>query len=133
MNKQHVSGAAAELFVAARLAKQGFNVLYPLVTQSRYDLVVEKDGVFSRIQVKKATQSKTGPYEYLQARLSSRNKFSKPIYVKGEFELFAFTDMGDVWLAPFEELEGYTSVCLGSTNPNYKPKTAYDAEAWKAH
>lgn len=116
--------------MASQLGLQGYNVLWPLLTQSRYDLVVEKGGKFQRVQVKKATSSKTGPYEYLQARLSNRNKYSKPKYAKGEFELFAFTDMERVWLAPFDELEGCTSVCLGSTNPNYKPSTKYEAAEW---
>jgi hypothetical protein len=129
-NFKHLSGQAAELYVAARLGQQGYNVLWPMMAQSRYDLVIEKDGEFTRLQVKKATLSKAGPYSYLQARISSRNKGSKPLYVKGEFDLFAFTDMDKIWLAPFEELQEHTSVCLLSTNPNYKPQTKYSAEGW---
>lgn len=129
-NFNHLAGQAAELYVASRLGEQGYNILWPLLTQSRYDLVLEKDGMFWRIQVKKATKSKTGKFEYLQARLSTRNKNSKPQYEVGEFEYFAFTDMERIWLAPFKELKGKTSVCLGSTNPNYKPSTKYKAEGW---
>lgn len=126
----HMSGSAAELYVASRLAEKGYNVLWPLMTQSRYDIVIEKDGQYQSIQVKKATASKTGPYTYLQARLSSRNKNSRPKYEEGEFDFFAFTDMQRVWLAPFSELSGQTSVCLGSSNPTYKPHTKYNAKDW---
>ncbi len=130
MNIQHTTGSAAELYVASKLVGRGYTVLWPLMTQSRYDLVIDDDGAFSRIQVKKATESKTGAHKYLQARLSSRNKNSKPRYISGEFDFFAFTDMERIWIAPFDELEGYTSVCLGSSNPNYHPQTKYDADAW---
>lgn len=129
-NIQHMSGSAAELLVAARLVDKGYTVLWPLMTQSRYDIVIEKDGNFQRVQVKKATLSKTGEFEYLQARLSTRNKNSRPKYEEGEFDLFAFTDMNKIWIAPFGELEGYTSVCLGSSNPKYKPQTKYKASDW---
>lgn len=126
----HMSGSAAELYVAARMVERGYTVLWPLMTQSRYDIAVEKDGKFATVQVKKATGSNNGTFTYLQARLSSRNKNSRPKYETGEFDFFAFTDMDRIWLAPFDELEGYTSVCLGSTNPKYKPQTKYKAEEW---
>jgi hypothetical protein len=125
-----MNGSAAELYVAARLVDQGYTVLWPLMTQSRYDIVIEKDGLFQSVQVKKATASKTGEFTYLQARLSTRNKNSRPKYETGEFDLFAFTDMERIWIAPFSELKEYTSVCLGSTNPKYKPQTQYDAKKW---
>ena len=125
-----MSGSAAELYVAAKLAQQGYTILWPLMTQSRYDIVIEKNGQFQTVQVKKATASKTGEFTYLQARLSSRNKNSRPKYETGEFDLFAFTDMNDVWIAPFEHLKYNTSVCLSSTNPKYKPQTKYEAKKW---
>lgn len=130
MNKQHLSGAIAELYVAGVLAKKGYTILWPHGTQCRYDLAIEKAGVFSSVQVKKASWSTTHAFQYLQARISSRNKICRPKYEAGEFDLFAFTDLKTVWLAPFKELEGNTSVCLSSTNPKYKPQTKYDASSW---
>jgi hypothetical protein len=131
MNNKHLSGVQAELFVALELSKLEYTILWPYGTQCRYDLAIEKGGIFSRVQVKKATSTKTGKYEYLQARISSRNKNSKPLYTKGEFEYFAFTNMKDIWLVPFDNLDGNTSVCLGSTNPNYKRQTKYDVSTFK--
>lgn len=130
MNLQHKSGEIAELFVATVLAKLGYTILWPHGTQSRYDLVIEEMGLFQRVQVKKASWSTTHQFKYLQARISSRNKNSRPKYGPGEFELFAFTDLERVWLAPYEEIGHQTSVCLDSTNPNYKPQTKYEARRW---
>lgn len=124
------SGAAAELYVAARLTALGYTVLWPFVTQSRYDLVAERDGVFQKIQVKKATSSRTGNFDYLQARLSGKNKQTNTPYKREDVDVFAFTDMDRIWIASYDEIGHQTSVCLDSTNPEYKPQTSYDAKKW---
>lgn len=131
MNIAFQNGVAAELWTAAKLAQLGYAVLWPFVTQSRYDLVIEKGGKFQKVQVKKATSSKTGKYEYLQARLSGKNKATNTPYTNKDVDLFAFTDFKTLWLAPFEEIGHQTSVCLNSTNPNYKPQTKYNATEWR--
>lgn len=130
MDIRHRNGAVAELFTAAKIAENGWNILYPLVTQSRYDIVIEKEGVFCKIQIKKATWSKSNTYKYLQARISGKNKQTNTPYKKSDVDYFAFTDMQRVWLFPFDVIGHQTSVCLDSTNPKYKPKTEYTANEW---
>lgn len=124
------SGASAELYVAHSLVEEGYNILWPLLTQSRYDLVAEKDGKFLKIQVKKATWSKSGNYNYLQARISGKNKLTNTPYKKEDVDFFAFTDNNCIWFAPFEDVEGLTSVCLSSDNPKYSPQTKYQPDLW---
>jgi len=46
------SGVSAELRVAAKFVELGYVVLFPYGGNERYDLVVEKDGRFLRVQVK---------------------------------------------------------------------------------
>lgn len=130
MDVRHRNGAVAELFTAAKIADKGWNILYPLVTQSRYDIVIEKDNIFYKVQIKKATWSTTGKFKYLQARLSGKNKLTHTPYKREDVDYFAFTDLERVWMFPYEEIGHQTSVCLGSTNPNYKPQTSYRAEEW---
>lgn len=133
MDLRHRNGAAAELFVAAKLTEQGYNVLCLLTTQSRYDLVAEdKEGRFLKIQIKKASWSKTGNFQYLQARISGKNKLTNTPYKAKDVDEFAFTDMKRIWFAHFQEVGHLTSVCLDSTNPDYKPQTKYDATKWLA-
>lgn len=127
---RHQSGAAAELYVAARLAEIGYGVLWPFMTQSRYDLVIEEGDRFYKVQVKKASWSRSGNFKYLQARITGKNLLTNTPYTVKDLDIFAFTDMDRIWLARFDEIEGMTSVCLGSTNPKYKPQTKYNAEAW---
>ncbi len=130
MNLQHKSGAMAEMFVATEIMKRDWNVLFPFATQSRYDFIMEADGVCYKVQVKKASWSKTGPYKYLQARISGKNGMAYTPYTPHDVDYFAFTDMNRVWLFPYDEIGHQTSVCLDSTNPNYKPQTSYVAADW---
>ncbi len=132
MDIRHRNGAVAELFVAAEMAKQGYNILWPMLTQSRYDILLEdpSEGRFIKVQVKKATWSKTGNYEYLQARLTGKNKLTSTAYKASDVDEFAFTDLKNIWMAHYSQVGGLTSVCLRSTNPDYKPHTKYDASKW---
>ena len=54
-------GTASELSVASKLVRLGFTVSWPL-NQDAYDLVAEKEGKLSRIQVKTASLNKGGSY-----------------------------------------------------------------------
>jgi hypothetical protein len=127
---RHEAGHIAELYAAYYLANKGFNVLWPLKTQIKYDLAIEKEGKIYKIQVKKATWSKSGPYEYLQSRTSKGHKGGGFHYEKTDVDYFLFTDNKTVWFVPYEEINGMTSVCLGSTNPKYSPSTKYNATKW---
>lgn len=69
MKQEHLIGAAAELYVASRLVALGYAVYYPLVTQSKADIVIEKGGVFQKVQVKKATRSEANGHPFIQVRL----------------------------------------------------------------
>ena len=48
-------GDQAELIVAADLARRGYKVAFPYGEDWDYDLIVERAGIFERIQVKYAT------------------------------------------------------------------------------
>ena len=60
MDRQ-TKGTASELAVATKLVRLGFTVSWPL-NQDAYDLVAERDGKLSRIQVKTAGLNKGGSY-----------------------------------------------------------------------
>jgi len=130
MDLRHKNGAVAELYVATKLADKGYGIYYPLLTQSRCDLVVEIDKVLLKVQVKKASWSTTGPYKYLQCRVIGKNLQTNTPYKEGDVDYFAFTDINRIWFAPFSEIKGMTSVCLDSTNVNYKPITKYNPKGW---
>ena len=128
---KHKTGVSTELYVAHLLAEKGYGVYFPFLTQSRHDLVVSFDNLFFKVQVKTATWSKTGPYQYLQCRLVSRNKYRRA-YTEDDVDIFVFVDdTKRVWMCSFDDLKGLTSVCLDSTNPKYRPKKKYDSNKWR--
>jgi len=55
MYSTHKKGILGELEFALYLIKKGYTVLQPMNPNSSYDLVIEKDGNFLRIQVKYLT------------------------------------------------------------------------------
>lgn len=128
INQRHNTGVTAELFAAYKLSEQGFTVLFPQTTQSRYDLVAEQQGEFVRFQVKKATWSKAGNHSYLQCRLNPKDKSSK--YSPGDFDFYFITDFKKSWAIPYDEVSEMTSLCLGSTREGYVSRSAYDTEQW---
>ena len=65
-------GTDGELAVANKMAQLGYNISFPLGTIS-YDLIVEKGGVCTRVQVKTASLSETrGSYRVTLAYGRSR-------------------------------------------------------------
>ncbi len=52
-------GCFAEYRFAICAMEQGFNVSMPLLDSSKYDAIVEKDGVLRKIQVKSISEART--------------------------------------------------------------------------
>ena len=81
-------GSIAELAVATRLAKDGWNVLLPYGENTRYDLGAEKNGRFIRIQVKYVTPKEGKLYVSCQ----SSNNWSVLPYTAKEIDVIAAYD-----------------------------------------
>ena len=69
MNDKHQKGLQHELRVSMYFVEQGWEVYWPLLTQSRSDFIITKDDEVCAIQVKTAHWVRTGEYNYLQVRL----------------------------------------------------------------
>jgi hypothetical protein len=109
----------------------GFEIFFPVMTQSKTDLIAIKHGEVFKVQVKKASWSTTYNFKYLQSRIHGKSKRDpNKWYTKEDVDCFAVTDNERVWWIPFDEIGHQTSVCLDSTNPNYKQQTKYDAKKW---
>ena len=130
MDNNHSIGMVHELKVATYFAEKGYEIYWPHAAQSRADLIVDTPEGLRKVQIKKATWSTSGPHKYLQCRLVSRNVYRRE-YTKGDFDIIVFSDGGDLWVVPFESVEGMTSICLTSTNPDYTPQKNYNPEEWR--
>lgn len=107
MNERHARGAAAELKAAARLAELGYIIYYPLLTQSKADLVIERDGKFQKVQVKRATRSEAGGNPFIQIRLGGAGRLD---YTDGDFDVLAMVYEDRLWLLPWGMVKGKTSM-----------------------
>lgn len=92
MNAKEI-GAIGVLAVAKKLAEKGIKVAFPFGDSARYDLLLELNGRFARVQVK-STQNKDG---LLRVKLmtiitkyynDSRPNFVLKHYLPGEIEAF---------------------------------------------
>lgn len=129
--ERFASGVSSELFAAHKLTQLGYEIFFPLMTQSKADFLALKDGKVFKVQVKKASWSTTHQFKYLQARIHGKSKRDpRKFYTKQDVDIFAITDNERLWFIPFEDIGHQTSVCLDCTNPNYKPQTKYNAEGW---
>ncbi len=95
-------GRAISYFLAS-----GFEVCLPIGDKSDYDLVVEKDGLLQKVQVKFAGLYKTGECK-VGLRITGGNQsfnYTKK-YKKDSFDvLFVFTQKGDQYLIPWNKME----------------------------
>jgi len=57
-NKTHFKGLVGELEFTLHLIQKGWNIYKPLDQNSRVDLVLEKNGIFKKIQIKYCTPYK---------------------------------------------------------------------------
>lgn len=105
MNDRHMTGAASELLVAYKFTKAGYTVYYPMLTQSKEDLVVCKDGKFSKVQVKTATINHTDTGTVQQVRLGGCGRAH---YKDGDFDILAVVVEDEVLLFTWEEVKGKT-------------------------
>lgn len=117
MNDRHITGAASEMLVAYKFTKAGYTVYYPMLTQSKDDLVVCKDGKFSKVQVKTATTFKTDNGMVNQIRLGGCGRTQ---YKDGDFDILAVVLDEEVLLFTWEEVKGKTSMCVGKRNKGVK-------------
>lgn len=92
MNPSQI-GLITEMQCQLFLIEQGYNVLIPMGNHQKYDLVIEKNGKFTRIQVKHASMQDNGRsflvktrYEVRDISKSQRVKHEK--YTKNDCDYF---------------------------------------------
>jgi hypothetical protein len=116
-------GEWAELCFMARAADRGLNVSRPHGDSASYDVGVEQNGRFLRIQVKSTTFCRKGSYT------SNITGPKHERYVRGKVDFFAvYLVPVDVWyIIPFDVVEGNLSLNL---TPRKGHKFAQYMEGW---
>jgi hypothetical protein len=104
MADTHLVGTACELRFAADAILKGYDVYMPCCgTQKGHDVVIQKDGVWSRIQVKKASIQEVATSTIITASINGHRNKAIP---KDQYDFLALVSLEThrTWLMPVEEV-----------------------------
>ena len=93
-------GQITELKCQTYLIEHGFDVLLPIGNYLRYDLVIEKDSKFYRIQCKHATELETGFRVRTHYDKRDNGKVVKEKYSEEDVDYFMTEHKGKFYLFP---------------------------------
>lgn len=106
MLSTHFQGEITELEVAESFLKLGYQVCKPLVSDSRYDFIVDIDHKLYRIQVKTASLSKNEDYIEFHTESSHTNTKGTiyHTYSAEDVDYFATMYNHQCYLVPIEKI-----------------------------
>ncbi len=106
----------------AYYSANGYTVSIPLNDTQDYDLIVDKDNVLKKVQVK-ATSCKT-KYDKYQVALKScggtKGKTYKTVIETNIDELFIVTDTMNIFIIPIEVIKNKSTINLCEKYEKYK-------------
>lgn len=118
MLNTHFKGKITELQVAQSFLELGYQVSQPLVSDSRYDFIVDIKGQLLKIQVKTSHLGKDNEYFEFAGRSSHTNttRTINKVYTKEEIDYFAIMYNNQCYIIPVEICgSGYTRLRLKPT------------------
>lgn len=114
-----LKGDISKAFVIAKLLKEGYRVLEPVSENSRYDIVVDVDGKFKRIQVKTIYyKNDLHVYEMVCYSTTRRNKMHiKTKYTSEEVDFIIGynLDKDEVYTFPIKDIAGRNQIVFRET------------------
>ncbi len=115
MTRKKQISKEGELRFAAEFIRQGWDVFLPYGEDGPIDLLISKEGVFKRIQVK-STCPISGA---IHCRVKSSNNWQVKKYTKKEIDFFGIYDYVNKkgYLIPIEEMEGMTEAIIRLDRP----------------
>ena len=93
-------GLVTELKCITYLLEQGFNVLLPQGNYTKYDLVIEKEGRFYRIQCKHAAEQETGFLVRTRYDVRNNGSIKKERYAIEDLDYFMTEFKGKYYMFP---------------------------------
>jgi len=121
MEDTKTKGSVGELLVAADLLRIGWNISFPYGENTKYDLIIEKEGNIKRIQVKSVFPRKG----VLHINCRSSNNWSINKYLSTDFEFIAAVDLEShkIYYIPSNKIRNrLINLRLVQTSNNQKKK-----------
>lgn len=105
MLNTHFQGKTTELQVATAFINKGYQVSQPLVTDSRYDFIVDINNKLYRIQVKTSKEKENGAYIEFATSTSHTNtqRTINHSYTNKEIDYFATIYQNQCYLINVDE------------------------------
>lgn len=99
-----------EMRFAAEFLRKGWQIFLPYGEDSPIDLLIEKEGIFKRIQIKSTSPIRGA----IHCRIKSSNNWQVKRYTKKEIDFFGIYDYVHKrgYLIPIEDMEGMTEAIL---------------------
>lgn len=100
--------------------KQGYTVLMPLADANKYDFVIERNGLFQRVQVKttsRRTAANTSvSYDVvLESRGGSTKTRLRRAFEQTDYDLlFVLTELNECWIIPTSSITSKSAVTVGT-------------------
>lgn len=110
-------GHRSEAAIVAQLVRRGYRVLLPLGVNQRYDLVLESEGRFFKVQCKTG-RLKRGAIRFRGQSIQSNTKGTRMRPYLGEVDFFAVycRDNDSVYMVPAEDVPA-TGMYLRVSSP----------------
>lgn len=93
-------GEITELKCKIFLIEQGWNVLVPIGNYQKYDIVIEKDNKFYRIQIKHATEKEDSFLVRTRFDVRQNGKVIKGLYTEKDCDYFMTEFRGKFYMFP---------------------------------
>lgn len=114
MQSTHDKGILGELAFTTHFIEKGYTVLTPVNPNSSYDLVIEKNGIYQRVQVKYCTP-KNGK---IRVELRRPHRNTAPYKLRGVDAMAAYdSENKKFYLIPMELVKEKTEIWLRVMKP----------------
>lgn len=112
-------GHIAELRFQVKASEMGYTVLIPNGDSEPYDVVLQKDDRFIKIQVKHTTNRSTGATSYRTKLEKGKSRVS---YAEGDFDVLAvYAAPLQTWYnIPFKDIHTREVIVGGTSTEKYK-------------
>lgn len=111
-------------FAIKRFVQLGCVVCIPLTDSQPYDLVVEKDGKFYKIQVKTTYFKSNGKHYSVnlrKTRCNSNGDVIRTLFDSKEYDfIYALTNDQDEYIIPCQDINASHTIHLGPNYDKYK-------------
>lgn len=121
----NIKGNVALGQAIAYFTKQEYIINLPLNDSQKYDLVIEKDGVFKTVQVKYTSEKSKNGKSYIGTLKTTSGTSRQKIYSITDTKidlLFCYCENGEKYLIPIDKITNSNAITLSKE----KPKIGFD-------